>query len=444
MGVKKNNPKKQLEAELKKQLNSKPKNQLDYETELKKLKARIKIAEKIGYKFPTNLIPDKPARITKKHIQYLSELKGDKLRSKADSFVGKSTGANGTKSNNKIPSKPKQIDKINFPTTLNAVTSEESEKQPAYDSELKKLTSKIESEYKLELRKLKQRIKRAEEKGFIFPDNIIPDKPEIITQKDIEALSELTRDKLRSKADYFIDKSTGETFTGAEGVKILHYRRSLKAKQANEINQYAKNYNDAMNGKLAPDEADNFVKKFEQLPEETKNKILRKWWEGLSDEEKNIIEQDLENKRKYDRTVPEAEPTDPWDDYSFPPSEVDNVLANIEEQLNRWSPSPNWTPTLAGVKENDKNIVQSMYEGALSEYGREGLAQILQGKASQINSLLGEILYASGDKEGNFKDGNTRVNFDINLFASLLNDKPLSIHQSERLTDLAESMELNN
>ena len=430
MGVKKNNPKKQLEAELKKQLNSKTKNQIDYEAELKKLKARIKRAEKIGYTFPTNLIPDKPARINKKHIQQLSELKGDKLKSKADSFVGKSTGANGTKSNNKMPPKPKQIDKINFPTTLN--------------SELKKLTSKIESEYKLELRKLKQRIKRAEEQGFIFSADIIPDKPEIITQEHIQALSELKRDKLRSKADSFVDKSTGETFTGAEGVKILHYRTNLKAKQTKEINQYAKNYNDAMNGKLAPDEADNFDKKFEQLPEETKNKILRKWWEGLSDEEKNIIEQDLANKREYDRTVPEAEPTEPWDDYSFPPSEVDNVLANIEEQLNRWSPSPNWTSSLAGVKENDKNIVQSMYEGALSEYGREGLAQILQGKASQINSLLGEILYASGDKEGNFKDGNTRVNFDINLFASLLNDKPLSIHQSERLTDLAESMELNN
>lgn len=438
MGVKKNNPKKQLEAELKKQLNSKTKSQIDYEAELKKLKARIKRAEKKGYTFPTNLIPDKPARINKKHIQQLSELKGDKLKSKADSFVDKSTGANGTKANNKIPSKPKQIDKINSPTTLNAFTSGESEKQSAYDSELKKLTSKIESEYELELIKLKQRIERAEERGFIFPDNIIPD------EEDIEALSELTRDKLRSKADYFIDKSTGETFTGAEGVKILHYRAYLKAKQTKEINQYAKSYNDAMNGKLAPDEADNFDKKFEQLPEETKNKILKKWWEGLSDEEKNIIEQDLANKRKYDRTVPEAEPIDPWDDYSFPPSEVDNVLANIEEQLNRWSPSPNWTPSLAGVKENDKNIVQSMYEGALSEYGREGLAQILQGKASQINSLLGEILYASGDKEGNFKDGNTRVNFDINLFASLLNDKPLSIHQSERLTDLAESMELNN
>lgn len=294
MGVKKNNPKKQLEAELKKQLNSKTKNQLDYEIELKKLKLRIKRAEKSGYLFPENIIPEKPTRVYKKDIQQLSKLKGDTLR---------------------------------------------------------------------------------------------------------------------AKADFFVDKRTGETFTGSEGVKIQHHRASIKAKQTKEINQYTKDYNKFRNDTLAPDEADN---------------------------------QDLANERQYDRTVPEVEPTDPWDDYSFPPSEVDNVLANIEEQLNRWSPSPNWTPSLAGVKENDKNIVQSMYEGALSEYGREGLAQILQGKASQINSLLGEILYASGDKEGNFKDGNTRVNFDINLFASLLNDKPLSIHQSERLTDLAESMELNN
>lgn len=326
MGVKKNNPKKQLEAELKKQLNSKTKNQLDYEIELKKLKSRIKRAEKVGYLFPENIIPEKPTRVYKKDIQQLSKLKGDTLR---------------------------------------------------------------------------------------------------------------------AKADFFVDKRTAEAFTGSEGVKIQHHRASIKAKQTKEINQYTKDYNKFRNDTLAPDESDNFTKKFEKLPEEIKSKILKKWWEELPDEEKNIIEQDLANERQYDRTVPEPEPIDQWED-DFMPSEVDNVLANIEEQLNRWSPSPNWTPTLAGVKENDKNIVQSMYEGALSEYGREGLAQILQGKASQINSLLGEILYASGDKEGNFKDGNTRVNFDINLFASLLNDKPLSIHQSERLTDLAESMELNN
>lgn len=282
------------------------------------------------------------------------------------------------------------------------------------EAELKKqLNSKTKNQldYEIELKKLKLRIKRAEKSGYLFPENIIPEKPTRVYKKDIHQLSKLKGDTLRAKADFFVDKRTGETFTGSEGVKIQHHRASIKAKQTKEINQYTKDYNKFRNDTLAPDEADN---------------------------------QDLANERQYDRTVPEAEPTDPWDDYSFPPSEVDNVLANIEEQLNRWSPSPNWTPSLAGVKENDKNIVQSMYEGALSEYGREGLAQILQGKASQINSLLGEILYASGDKEGNFKDGNTRVNFDINLFASLLNDKPLSIHQSERLTDLAESMELNN
>ena len=294
MGVKKNNPKKQLEAELKKQLNSKTKNQLDYEIELKKLKLRIKRAEKVGYLFPENIIPEKPTRVYKKDIQQLSKLKGDTLR---------------------------------------------------------------------------------------------------------------------AKADFFVDKRTGETFTGSEGVKIQKYRASLKAKETKHKKQVLSDY--------------------DSLSEEQKTQLF------------NRMKRERELEREYDRTVPEPEPIDQRED-GFTPSEVDNVLANIEEQLNRWSPSPNWTPTLAGVKENDKNIVQSMYEGALSEYGREGLTQILQGKASQINSLLGEILYASGDKEGNCKDGNTRVNFDINLFASLLNDKPLSIHHSDRLTELAESMELNN
>lgn len=320
---------------------------------------------------------------------------------------------------------------------------------------VKKIKTANQLAYEKELKKLKNRIKTAEKAGYIFPENFIPEKPTKVYKKDIQQLSKLKGNILRRKAEFFVDKRTGETFTGSEGIKIQSYRTSLKAKETKHRKQLirdADEYGAERFGYLSKEESNRMWERFFKLSEEEQSEIRDLFYDSLSEQQKTELyhrikrenELEREHEREYDRTVPEAEPTDPWDDYSFPPSEVDNVLANIEEQLNRWSPSPNWTPSLAGVKENDKNIVQSMYEGALSEYGREGLAQILQSKASQINSLLGEILYASGDKEGNFKDGNTRVNFDINLFASLLNDKPLSIHQSERLTELAESMELNN
>lgn len=313
---------------------------------------------------------------------------------------------------------------------------------------VKKAKTANQIAYEKELKKLKNRVKAAEKAGYVFPENFIPTLPTKVYKKDIQQLSKLKGNILREKAEFFVDTRTGEAFTGSEGVKIQNYRASLKAKETKHKKQLLSDYGAERFGYLSKEESKRMWEQFFELPEQAQSEIRDLFYNSLSEEQKtqlfNRMKSERELEREYDRTVPEAEPTDPWDDYSFPPSEVDNVLANIEEQLNRWSPSPNWTPTLAGVKENDKNIVQSMYEGALSEYGREGLAQILQGKASQINSLLGEILYASGDKEGNFKDGNTRVNFDINLFASLLNDKPLSIHQSERLTDLAESMELNN
>ena len=317
---------------------------------------------------------------------------------------------------------------------------------------VKKVKTANQLAYEKELKKLKNRIKTAEKAGYIFPENFIPEKPTKVYKKDIQALSKLKGAILRRKAEFFVDKRTGESFTGTEGVKIQSYRASLKANETKHRKQVLSDYSAEQFGNLSKEESRRMWERFFKLSEEEQSEIRDLFYDSLSESQKAELfnklkrerKREREHEREYDRTVPEAEPTDPWDDYSFSPSEVDNILANIEEQLNRWSPSPNWTPSLAGVKENDKNIVQSMYEGALSEYGRDGLAQILQGKASQINSLLGEILYASGDKEGNFKDGNTRVNFDINLFASLLNDKPLSIHQSERLTDLAESMELNN
>ena len=315
---------------------------------------------------------------------------------------------------------------------------------------VKKAKTANQIAYEKELKKLKNRVKTAEKAGYVFPENFIPTLPTRVYKKDIQQLSKLKGDILRRKAEFFVDKRTGEAFTGSEGVKIQNYRASLKAKETKHRKQEKKEFVDEYYaqqfGRLSNEESKRVQERFFDLSEEEQTEIVELFYQSLSKEEKEQLFNKLkqrESERQYDITVPEPEPIDQLED-GFTPSEVDNVLANIEEQLNRWSPSPNWAPTLAGVKENDKNIVQSMYEGALSEYGREGLAQILQGKASQINSLLGEILYASGDKEGNFKDGNTRVNFDINLFASLLNDKPLSIHQSERLTDLAESMELNN
>ena len=73
-----------------------------------------------------------------------------------------------------------------------------------------------------------------------------------------------------------------------------------------------------------------------------------------------------------------------------------------------------------------------------------GLLINVQKNAQRINSLLQSILYASGSKEGNFKDGRTQVNAEIVEFAELVGGSKLSLEQSTRYTDIAERNELNN
>lgn len=316
---------------------------------------------------------------------------------------------------------------------------------------VKKVKTANQLAYEKELKKLKSRIKTAEKAGYIFPENFIPEKPTKVYKKDIQALSKLKGAILRRKAEFFVDKRTGEAFTGTEGVKIQSYRASLKANETKHRKQVFSDYSAEQFGYLSKEESKRMWERFFNLSEEEQSEIRDLFYDSLSESQKSELfnklkrerEAEIEHEREYDRTVPEPEPIGQWED-GFTPSEVDNVLANIEEQLDRWTPKGEWNSSLSGVKETDKNVIQRMYEGALAEYGREALAEHLQGKSAEINALLGEILYASGDKEGNFKDGNTRVNFDINLFSTLLSSKPLSIHQSERLTELAESMELNN
>jgi hypothetical protein len=58
-------------------------NQQEYDKQIKRLKSFIKRAEKRGYRFENDIIPDKPQRITKKTINDLKKITPNKLYSKA-------------------------------------------------------------------------------------------------------------------------------------------------------------------------------------------------------------------------------------------------------------------------------------------------------------------------------------------------------------------------
>lgn len=92
----------------------------------------------------------------------------------------------------------------------------------------KKKPTQLQLDYKKQVKRLKQAIRRAEKRGYIIPDNIIPPQPKRITRKAVERLKNITASDIYVKAEK-IDFETGELISGIEARKK---ERSEAAKKA--------------------------------------------------------------------------------------------------------------------------------------------------------------------------------------------------------------------
>lgn len=90
----------------------------------------------------------------------------------------------------------------------------------------KKLTVN-QQQWKKEVNRVKQFIKRAEKRGFTFED-VIPETPKRITKKQLNLIKSLTPNVLYTHASY-TDPQTGQSMTGTEGRRLERSRASQKA-----------------------------------------------------------------------------------------------------------------------------------------------------------------------------------------------------------------------
>lgn len=88
-------------------------------------------------------------------------------------------------------------------------------------------------EYAKQVKRIRQFISRAEKRGYMFDEEVIPQTPKRITKKSIQTLKELTPEKIYSKA-HFLDTSTGEVMAGSAGRKVERQRSAEKAKATRE------------------------------------------------------------------------------------------------------------------------------------------------------------------------------------------------------------------
>lgn len=100
----------------------------------------------------------------------------------------------------------------------------------------KKLTQ-LQLDYKKQVKRLKQAVRRAEKRGYIVPENLIPKQPKRITKKSVERLKKITTNKIYSKSEK-LDFETGELIPGEVARKQERSEAAKKAAKTRKEKRY--------------------------------------------------------------------------------------------------------------------------------------------------------------------------------------------------------------
>lgn len=95
----------------------------------------------------------------------------------------------------------------------------------------------INKAYAKERKRVKSFVRRAEKRGYSFPESIIPSIPKRKTEASIRKLKRLTKDVLYEKAIYGGPASYGEIVSGKEGLKLERKERAKRASETRKANK---------------------------------------------------------------------------------------------------------------------------------------------------------------------------------------------------------------
>lgn len=347
--------------------------------------------------------------------------------------------------------------------------------------------SETQVQYEKQLKRIKQFVRRAEKRGYYFPEDIIPQKLKRPTKKSVEKLARITPESLYKKSQYVI-KETGELISGVEGRKA---ERKEVAKKAQE----SRKYNVLPEKQLIQTNLDrggynrakeNVLTLLNTIESEAKNRgyifpkeyidNIRKYVSQIDDE---IQKLSVNNQTSYDKiheAIRQLESIteesifssegvvfkDPRTGTAFKgheglkieayreeqqrryelsfdteASETDNVLSIIQDYIKQWSPSSLWTDWFSETKKKDKELLERIVSGAIARDGEEAVAQRLQDNADEVLEIAYGVLYDSGGKEG--RGG---INADLVRFTAIVVGRPLTQYESEEITQASEANEL--
>lgn len=332
-----------------------------------------------------------------------------------------------------------------------------------------KKLSNIERQYAKELRRIKQFIRRTEDRGYTYPANIIPPKPKKITLKSVNRLQKITPDTLYHKATYTFP-DTGEVISGTER-KYQEVHREAPQRQRkitvprNRIKvPIVKTRNNETEYKKQIRRVNNLINKFkkrgyefgedintydiEQLKKITAKSLYDRsiWHDPISGQTfPGNIGRDIENYRKKQAKENRARdsyynnnPDIPHEEMGESPADENIEIFNtVMDIVDNWSPLPEWKLWFADLKRSDKNILRGMLYGAIYTEGRETVAKRLQRAGYYAIDLANNICYESG-KGQNAAASRDEIQADLAAMAAFLKGGALDVEEARMLSDRME------
>lgn len=218
--------------------------------------------------------------------------------------------------------------------------------------------------YEKELKRIKQFMYRAGKRGFLFPEDVLPSKPQKITKRSVERLKKINPESLYKKATYY-DPIKGGFIKGTERRKQERTTAAQKAARTRKARakrgkQYATDY----------------------------------------DQSELVVQ-------------------------------TETVLQRVEAMIAEWDMSqfPSW---MQKRKEHDKNVLQSMLNGAIESEGRDVVARRCEQHATEMIALTEQALYDSKSESSSAA---------LNQISAIILGRALSFDESAYFTDWSEIFE---
>lgn len=122
-----------------------------------------------------------------------------------------------------------------------------------------------------------------------------------------------------------------------------------------------------------------------------------------------------------------------------PPNEVDDVLRYVQELIETWTPNPLWSEWFVEIKRNDKDTLDTVLGGGISQLSERIVAKNLEANAYEVKDLAWKICYgSSGDK----KDMDALA--DLAQFTSIMYGRVLTPEEAKNIQDIHDAQVYEN